>query len=314
MKGSKSSSYHGRWAPPGWPWELEVLTLVCVAVAFVVPLYILAWASRLMGSDHTVFREALNAWNQGHGYLWMLVLLGLYFIHSVTARLTLDFISTPVIHMFSPALFGAITYGRLLNFFRQTGMSSRFFEGSWRELIGWILILQLVTIILARVRMRRHLARFKDVVWDITVSTSFDRSYLAELAFKLTPIVYPPRRYRACGEGILVEGWTYVMPLPFYEVEGISPASRGDVVTSAFYAASSMRSLLRIKLYDRPDPIFISPGHPNLFFRYCEQLLAGRSPAEEERRAAERARLAAETTPYGEPTEKQEREDLYYNV
>lgn len=304
----------GRWAPPGWAWELELFTAFFVLLAVVGPLWVIGQTAGLRPeAEGAAFLRTFTLWDAGYGYLWTLLLLGLYFMHLVVAFLTLDFVSTPFTHIVAPTLFALATYGRLFSFFEASRLTPRWVYGTPREVATWLACVWVITYALAKLRKARHMARFRDIVWDISVPARYDRTFVAELLFKFQPLFYMPRQYRACGEGILVEGWTYVMPIPFYEIVGIAPAVRGDLVGSAFFAASSLRSLLRVQLYGRPEPVFISPEHPNLFFRYCQQLLVGRGPSPEA--AGLRARPAAEESrPYGEPPAEEHRRDPYFNV
>ncbi|MBN1269858.1 MAG: hypothetical protein JXB04_09735 [Kiritimatiellae bacterium] len=315
MAETQSAAKSNRWAPPGWPWELELFTLIFVLIALFAPFYVIARSGALHApDDSSAIVQTFTLWDRGYGYLWMLLLLGMYFVHIVLAFLTIDFVSTPFTHIAAPSLFAAITYGRLFTFFEGSGFTPRLVHGTGREVAAWIAAVLFITYVLAKIRKRRHLARFKDIVWDISVPAHLDKTFAAELLAKFQPLFYMPRVYRACGEGILIEGWTYVMPIPFYEIVGIAPAEHGDVVGSAFYAATSLRSLLRIQLYGRPEPVFISPQHPNLFFRYCQQLLAGRSPVVEAARAARAKVVEESTTPYGEPGAEKDQQDPYFNV
>ncbi len=307
---TKSTS---RWVPPGWPWELEAMVLLFVVGSILFPFCMVFFPERAAEHAASFWQRALSGWTLGHGYLWALVIGGMYFLHVVWASLTLEYVSTPFIHLLSPTLFAGVGYFRVYGFGSRYGICT-LGTGSLEGFLGWIAGVQAAVLVVAWVRKRRHLRRFRGISWDISLPPHFDRTYLAELIFKIHPLFYPPRVYRACGEGILIEGWTYIMPLPFFEIEGIVRADRGDFVSSAFYAATSMRALLRIRLYDNPRPVFISPSHPNLFFRYCQQLLAGRRPADEEARAARRAELAARTVPYGEPQSDEDRDNPYFNV
>ncbi|HIE11761.1 MAG TPA: hypothetical protein EYP62_09115 [Kiritimatiellae bacterium] len=309
MRGRGSVNVELRWRPRSWPWDLEVLTVTSLLGAMFVPPIV---AAVLWEGSASVVGRLVAGWIVADSYIWMLCLLGLYFGYVIWASLTLDYVSTPFVHLVAPLLFSIIMSGRifLTNVIApivRGGVVAAYFS-------TFPLGVLVITLIIAVLRKRRHLALFDDVEWDISARPRVDMTFFEELVSKIQPLFYFPRMYHACGEGILIEGWTYIMPLPFFEMESINLAERGELITSGFYTAGSVKGLLRIKLYDRQDPVLISPVHPNLFMRYCEQLLIGLSPAEEEQKKRRQRELAEKTLPYGEPPEGPRRSDPYYNI
>lgn len=298
-----------RWRPRSWPWDMEALTVITLLGALLVPPLV---AGILWQGSGSLWSRIAAGWIIADSYIWMLCLIGLYFGYVIWANLTLDYVSTPFVHLVAPLLFSTIMSGRI------------FFTSVIAPLGGAVpvalyfslypLIVLTITVVLALLRKRRHMALFEGMEWDIAARPRVDVTFANELISKIQPLFYFPRMYRAGAEGILIEGWTYIMPLPYFEMESMNFAERGDLTTSGFYAAGSVKGLLRIKLYDRPDPVFISPDHPNLFLRYCEQLLAGLSPRLEEERQRRLLELQAKTPPYGEPTSEDKKSDPYYNV
>ena len=298
-----------RWRPRSWPWDLEALTVACLLGAMFVPPIV---AAVLWEGNAGILGRFAAGWIVADSYIWMLCLLGLYFGYVIWASLTLDYVSTPFVHLVAPLLFSIIMSGRIFLTSVIAPVARGGLVAAYFSTFPWLVLA--ITLIIAVLRKKRHLAYFDDVEWDISARPRVDMSFLEELVSKIQPLFYFPRMYHASGEGILIEGWTYIMPLPFFEMESINLAERGELITSGFYAAGSIKGLLRIKLYDRQDPVFISPAHPNLFMRYCEQLLSGLHPAEEERKRQRREELAEKTRPYGEPPHGRRRSDPYYNI
>jgi len=266
-----------RWSPPGWPWELELLALVFVVTAIVVPYYL--EASQAPNQDElTLFQQAelarkqemAGTWNEGTHFLWAIAIVCLYLAHVVMAGASLNFVSTPFTHLFAPLIFSGITYYRLLKLGGDGPHETPLVKGTPLEILMWVLGVTVITFLVARIRMARHMLNFKDIEWDISTPTHFDSTF-SELALRFQPLIYPPRVYRACDEGIIVEGWLYVLPVPFNLIQSIDRVPRAGFLSSGYYLATSTRSLVRIQLTESPEPVFISPTDANTFLSYCQQ-------------------------------------------
>lgn len=297
---------------PGFPWQVECFTLFIIVLAVLLPLFLPVHRQVIAGQipwAQTGPQITFAVWDQGHGYLWAIVLLGAYFLHAITAYISPDFVSTPFAYLFSPVIFGGLAYGRLLMWSRSFPPDLQLVRGTVPEALVWLLAIHLITLLLARLRMHGHLRKFNDIQWDLNLKPRREWRAVAQLLLKIHPMYYWPVRYKACGEGILIEGISYVMPIPFTAIEAITAAPRGTTITSSFFLATSMTSLLRIQLYDRLDALFIGPRHPNLMQQYCAQIMADRLPVAERHLAPE-----GPSTPYGEPEHEGEEDNLYYNV
>lgn len=263
------------WSPPGWPWELELLALVFVITAIAIPVYLQYIQPEDLEEASLLTRvEAARMQNQGTWqdftqFFWAVAIVGLYVAHLTTASASSDFISTPFTHLFSPLLFSMITYYRLF----KLGQSIQVVTGKPGEIAIWVVGVLTITFLVARLRMRRHLLAFRDVDWDITTPTLFDSTYFELLAY-FRPLVYPPRTYRACSDGILIEGWLYVMPIPFDVINNVDPVRRAHLMSSGYYLATSSKSLVRILLAEHSEPLFISPLDREQFILYCDEKLA----------------------------------------
>ena len=214
-----------------------------------------------------------SSWQDLTVVFWAIAILGLYLVHLVMAGSSFRWNSTSFTYLFAPLLFAMITYYRLFWLSQRTQDIGTIVSGNPLEIILWIVGILVITFLLARVRMARYRLQFKDVAWDIINPTQIDRTYF-ELWANFTPIVYPPRVYRACSHGLMIEGWLYLMPIPFDLIQSVEIAKRATFLTSGQYVATSAKTLLRIQLADNPEPIFISPQKRKIFLEYCEKHLA----------------------------------------
>lgn len=273
-----------RWAPPGWPWELEVLALVFVLFAIIVPYYLEYHQSpdptNLSLFERAEFQrqqEATDTWRAGTAFIWAIAIVLLYLAHIVMAGASIHFVSTPFTHLFAPLMFSGIAYYRLLTLAHKTTGSNPIVKGSALEVAMWFLGVIVITFLVARIRMARHMLNFKDVQWEVSTRTHFDSTFW-ELAVRLQPIIYPPRLYQAADEGLMIVGWLYVLPISFRLIQSIEKVSAAAMHSNGYYLATSTRSLVRIQLTESPEPIYISPGDYSGFLRYCQQHVTALKP------------------------------------
>jgi hypothetical protein len=81
--------------------------------------------------------------------------------------------------------------------------------------------------VVARIRMARYLLKLQHPEWDISTPSVRDATS-RELFLHMDRLLYPPRLLHLCSEGILIEGWLYVMPLPFQAVQAVEPVKKGE--------------------------------------------------------------------------------------
>ena len=275
-----------RWGPPGWPWELELLAFIFVVISIAVPYYlqiqetpaeeqhmsVLAQAERQLQQQ----RAKQASWRDLQEFFWAIVIVGLYIAHIAIAAMGSDYMSTPFTHLFSPLIFSMITYFRLFSL-QHTG--SAIISGSPLEIVLWIIGVLAITFMVARIRMARYLLNFKNVEWEVSSPTQMDKTYLQLIAY-LRPLIYPPRMYRACDKGILIEGWFYAMPVAFDSIQGMDTVRGAAFASSGYCLATSANALLRIQVADKSEPILISPRDHLNFLHYCENHLAIRRVAQ----------------------------------
>lgn len=275
------SKERNRWGSPGWPWELELLAFIFVVVAIAVP----AWLQYMQAAgqnDMTLFaRTQLEqqrgmAWQNLSDLIWALALVGVYIGHLIIAAASVESISTPFTHLFSPLVFAAVTYYRLY-MIRGANVPVKIVQGSVLEMAIWFMVVVVITILVARLRMARHLLRFRGVQWDFETPAKFDATYF-EMLVHFHPLVYPPRMYHVCREGLLIEGWLYVMPLSFDSLGAVDAPRSVSVTTSGLFLATSSRTLMRLRMLDKSELLYISPQNRAELLHYCEARIVERKP------------------------------------
>lgn len=261
------------WNPPGWPWELE-----CIAIATMLLSVFFPAIFDAMGIDRTpsLIDEATGVSVNGNPLaeqqqiVLSFGLVALYLIHLVIAATTFSHLTTPITHMITPLVFSGAAYVRASAYVEANRLEVAFFNGSTGNLILLILGVLVLCLVAARVRMARYLLLFRDEEWDLRTPTVFDSSFWSIIS-QWRPLIYMPRNYRACANGILVEGWFYIMPVPFEVFHTVTPIANVSMSVTGSYYATTARSLIRIELLDSTVPMFISPRHRDTFLQYCQK-------------------------------------------
>jgi len=280
----KKSDTIRRWRP-GWPWELEILAAIFALVAIVLPLYVF-YAGRTTPGDQPLAealgRTALmqeSSWDELVNIFWAFGIVGLYLIHLVLAGGALEWISTPFSHLAAPFIFSMIAYFRMVRF-SNLYPEYAFVAGSPLELSCWVLGVISMTFLLARMRMARHLSRFKELTWDVVTPSHVDWSYLELISF-VRPLIYAPRLYKLNSEGLLIEGYCYAMTVPMEVIRQVEAIGSTYLVTYGYYLATSRHRLVRIHLSDQVEPIFISPRDRDEFVSFARREIEARRPRTE---------------------------------
>lgn len=249
-----------RWVEPQWPWALEILTLVMLAAGLATPLILNAInATPGQGPQDQRGLDAL---------LWPALLMGYYVLHLMVARASTERLSTPLIHLLSPTLAAVLSYLALSRSAAAAGLEVGVLSGGALDLVLLVLIMFSATLLLARVSMRWMRRRFREVTWEITSANRMDRSFWA-VAAQVYPLAYPPLRYSACPDGLLVEGWHFLVIIPFDDVRAVSKVRHGHVEASGHYFATAAHDLVRVDCSDSTMPIFLSPAEHEQLFHYC---------------------------------------------
>jgi hypothetical protein len=255
------------WAPPGWPWELDLLSLIFVVIALAVPY-------SMIPTDAAM--DVARAREEQQHVLWAIGIVVIFVMHLAVAGATLETISTPFINLLSPIGFAVLAYYRSHTAIMETGRESAL-TGSVAQyalVVAGVLVLSLIV---ARIRMARHLLRFRGVKWDLVSPCKYDASYW-QLATEFQPLIYPPRVVRACTEGVLIEGFFYLMAIPFEMFQGLAPVAGVRHSSNGRYLASSARNLIRVELLDNAEPLYISPANRAEFLSYCAHHIAHLRP------------------------------------
>lgn len=266
------------WGIPGWPWELEVLAFIFVVVALIVPFMMEPQVDEATIAEQqepmTLVKKAaaqeaedspVSTWADTQNFVWILVIIGAYIGHLVLASGSYDFVSTPVSHLFAPLAFAGLFYYRLLRL--------DVVDPDWKVISFWGLGIIGMTALVARIRMARHMLRFRHVDWEINESTKIDASFF-ELLPTFRPLFYFPHKYRACKEGILIEGWFYIMPIAYNLIETIEVIEEPSMSSQGRFLATSNKNTVEIRLYEDPVPIYISPQDPETLVTYSDRYMS----------------------------------------
>lgn len=275
-----------KWNPPSWPWEMELITLIFFLIALLIPVYFNAESGSPTAEEiRQVADMSALSLSSGHdmlnmqfGFLWAVAIVALYIMHLTFSFLELERVTASPLHLLSPCAFAVLAYNRIDNIpnLQNTALSS--VDGSISQILVLVAVVGLLTSILARLRKYRYLLDFDDVQWDVTSRSVYDASYLG-LMMLIRPLLYAPRQFRACSEGILIEGWFYAAPIAFNDVRAIATLNSASTNSTGYYYASSAKNLVRMELHDSLKPTFISPKDREDFVRYCVQHIAHRRPS-----------------------------------
>ena len=270
------SESKSKWNPPGWPWELELITLAFFLVALIVPFYFHADG---LGQTTEEIRQSAsnNGINVGRntlstqiGFLWAFGIIAVYIFHLAFAFMEVNRITVSPFHLLSPCLFSVIAYYRIDSIpnLQDTALSA--LDGSVTQALFVALAVAVITIVLARIRTYRYMLNFENEKWDIVTPALYDKTYFS-LLLQLRPLLYAPRLYRACNEGIIVEGWYYAMPIGFNVFQSVSKLSSSGIFNAGMYYAGSTKEMVRIELLDSIKATYISPANRDEFVMYCAQ-------------------------------------------
>lgn len=266
------------WAPPGWPWELDLLTLAFLVLGVLIPYNLF---TQNMAESSFAANLAVAKLKEQTYILWSIGLCLLYITHLALSGAGDDSLSIPVVQMVSPVLFASLAYYRIYAVatdMQQTTMLT----GNPGQILVVLVMVMLTTFIVARLRLARHLHRFRDTQWDLECAAAYDSSYFS-LISEFRPLVYPPRRYRVCDQGLLIEGWCYSVVIPFSSIQSVHPVRSAAVTTAGYYYASNTGNLVRMELVDSPRPLFISPEGRDELVQYIAHHTALMRPSQQHR-------------------------------
>lgn len=277
MRGNKASK---GWTRPGWPWELEVLIFLAYLATVLVPMLfpdrpLPELKGVFLGAREDAVQEfRYGVWQQQEDLNWFLILTLFYMIHLVTGWHSARQFSTPLVHMITPTLMIMALYYRLLTQPVVPGKERILISGTPWEAATWVLGSVALTLVLARVRMRRYMLNFRRVTWDLTTPTRRD-STIWRLAPLITPIIYPLRQYHLFSEGMVVEGWFYSLSIPFHSLKSARVRQAGERIVSGLVLATSLHHMVELTLKDREMHMLLSPVDHEEFVRYIQKRLAG---------------------------------------
>ncbi len=276
------SKDRSQWNRPGYPWELELITLCFFLMSLFVPYYLHHYGAaeatvttQAAGTAMDVGRQNLST---QFGFLLSLGLVALYIFHFAFAFMELGKITASPLHLLSPCAFAYIAYIRTAEVGNLEKTALSFIDGSNTQAIFLVLVVGLLVALLSRLRTYRYMLNFDTTSWEINTPAAVDASFF-RLILQLYPLVYPPRRYLASNEGIVIEGWFYAKPIAFSRIHSLSRINGSTVMNSGYYYATSAHHLVRIEVHDSNRATYISPTDRDDFVRFCAQHIARRAPS-----------------------------------
>ncbi len=215
-----------------------------------------------------------------HQFLGGAFIAILYVAHICWAMSTTEHISLSASHLFAPTVFAGGAFLRMMQHSHYIGYADRLFVRPGLQAAVLLVGMQTITFLIARRRMLRVYRRFKGQEWDLVMAPRRDRSWLKLMLARIQPIFYPPHTFRACPQGILIEGYSFAMPIAFEEIETVFPVAVAPLSSPGTYLASSANHLVGIKLYEEETPFYLSPKNPDRFFAYCHDRVSIRAYAD----------------------------------
>ncbi len=266
-----------KWNRPGFPWELELITLCFFIIALLAPYYFQPDGVSTNALDSSNALEfGRNNLSTQFGLFWSLGVVALYVFHIAFAAMDSGKITASPLHLFSPCAFSMIAYYRISHTGGYEDSALSFIDGTWTQALILLAVVGVITAVFTRLRTYRYMLNFETTNWDIVKPASYDMSYFRLMA-QLEPLIYAPRRYLASNEGIVIEGWFYAMPISFSRVHSISKISGTGILNTGSYYTSSTHNLVRMEMHDAIKATYISPEDRDEFVRYCAQHIARRT-------------------------------------
>ncbi len=278
------------WKSPGWPWELEVLALIFVILSIALPYYLQFQREKqsmlktemrsqtrttpqklvdlAAEEEARMAKQMVSPIDQVKEFVLSFVTLGIYITFVIMAANSTNMMSTPITHLLSPLIFAGMGYYRLAS----AKIHPPIVSGSASGILLLVLSVSISTFLIARVRMARHKLAYRDIDWKVSDGTAFSRSFI-KMALLFRPLMYMPHQYRACPEGIVIEGWYYIFPISFKDIAALQIIHEPDIATEGHYFATNLEDLIQISLHDDNRPIYITPKDCEHFLSYCEQFL-----------------------------------------
>lgn len=241
---------------------------------FVFLLFLFALLGTLFVSETASIDPSLGAMQAGReslqtqfGFLTSVFVVGIYVLHLVIGSPEAGRISMPLVHFISPFLLAGIGYYRLLQLPENT-TEALGVTGSPLQIAALFASVLVISMILMRLSCARYMHNHRDIKWEITLPALIDGSFF-RLMLQMRPLLYPPRRYRICPEGLLIEGWNYVKPVRFDDVASVKRIMGTSMLNTGHYYAGSVKELIRIDLRDSNKGLYISPLDAVSFVKYC---------------------------------------------
>lgn len=270
-----------RWNKTSWSWELEIVVVFFVFLAMFVPLYIEYTTPVIPVEEMSLIERsqqdsAFNAVSKSQGQQQNMVIglsiLGLYVGYLVISLLGNRLISTSFFNIHAPVVFAGVAYYRLLTYTQDGSTDLHLVSGTWWEPIVWILGVYALCLLLSKLRKIRHMKYFNDENWTLTMETAPDPFRINSLKVSVRSFVYPPTRFYVSENGILAEGWFFILPFNFKNIKSIIQKKSVNSMANDYIMATRRRDLLRIQLSNDDTPYIISPVDTDQFLKTCNEM------------------------------------------
>jgi hypothetical protein len=264
---SDNMAASAKWRELRRPWAIEALAILFTVIGLATPflLHYIAGGPETRQTSETSIGIML----------WPALILGFYIVHQLIVHSAPDHLSTPLSYLFTPTVSALLCYGSLYFKAREAGLDIPLLDGSPVKLAVLVATVILATIMLSRIHMLEQWARFRAMTWEVSSPSRSDASYWT-IALQLYPIIYRPTRFLACPEGLVVQGWHYILAVPFSDVHSITASVTGDVSLAGHYYVTAANELIRLNLSDENMPVFISPAQREEFYTYCAKHISAR--------------------------------------
>ncbi|MFT5123883.1 MAG: hypothetical protein ACI9TH_002079 [Kiritimatiellia bacterium] len=205
---------------------------------------------------------------------WFLVLGLIYLAHLVLSRFSPNFVSTSLWMMMAPMVFTFLGYTYLMYTYTWNGTPKAFVPRfSYAQLVSLMAMVYFISFMLARVRMQRVAIRLKGAEWIVELPPAIAKGQTFKLLARIQPIFYAPRRYKLAKEGLLIEGWHYVITIPMQEIKNIRNRDEGAIVGPGFYVVRTMEELIQLDIFFDEHPIIIGPTKHDYFLGKARETL-----------------------------------------
>ncbi len=261
-----------KWNPPGWPWELEIIIFLLLMVSLFAPVY---FGGDAMPDVRGGLDPARKQLATQMNFLGTVAIIGVYVLHIMLAATGINRVTVSPVHFLSPLVMALIAHYRIAHSVTADTPAAGVQWVAWQIALV-IFVSSVITLLLMMVRRHQYMKRFAGTSWLHEAPAAYAvRDYL-RLIWQWRPLLYPPRKYRACAEGLIIEGAHYAMAFGFSDVQSMALVHGSAVLSSGQFYAGSSREMIRIGLYDSTATLWIAPANAGAFLHACQPFITRR--------------------------------------